>query len=88
MKNPIAEAQLRAFLKKRDRAFETDDLEWARQNMPFEPSSPIVVEIAFHKARAACGAASKAKRKASEEWLKSHGYGPMGGTAADWRTLQ
>ncbi len=86
--DPIAEAQFRKFLKERNRAFETGDLEWARRNMPFEPSSPVVVEIAFHKARAACRAVSKARRKASEEWLKANGYGPMGGTVADWRALQ
>lgn len=84
--DPIAEAKLRKFLKERDRAFETDDLDWARRNMPFEPSSPVVVEIAFHKARAGCKAASKAKRRESEAWLKANGYGPMFGTAKDWET--
>lgn len=87
-KDLFAEAQLRQFIKQRNLAFETDDLEWARGQMLFEPSHPIVVEIAFHKARAACHTVSKAKRMASEQWLKANGYGPMGGTKADWRTLQ
>jgi hypothetical protein len=35
-----AEAKLEKFFVERNRAFENDDLTWARRNMPFEPSSP------------------------------------------------
>jgi hypothetical protein len=69
-------AKLAAFLEERNKAFETDDLEWARRNLPFKPSAPIVVEIAFHKARATCGAASSTKRQESVNWLVSRGYKP------------
>jgi len=69
-------ANLAAFLAERNKAFETDDLEWARRNLPFKPSSPIVVEIAFHKARATCTAVSSTKRQESVNWLVSRGYSP------------
>lgn len=71
-----SKAKLAAFFAERNKAFETDDLEWARRNFPFKPSEPIVVEIAFHKARATCAAASSTKRQESVNWLVSRGYSP------------
>lgn len=69
-------SKLDRFLAERNKAFETDDLEWARRNLPFKPSSPIVAEIAFHKARATCEAVSSKKRQESVSWLVTRGYKP------------
>lgn len=67
------EAKLKKFFEERNKAFEEGDLEWARRNMPFTPSSDWVVEAAFHKARAGCEAISLAKRRESVAWLKANG---------------
>lgn len=73
-------AKLAAFFAERNKAFENGDIEWAVRNLPFKPSSQIVAEIAFHKARAACEAVSYSKRLASLTWLSEHGYSPMIGS--------
>lgn len=75
-----AEAKLKKFFAERNQAFENDDLAWARRNMPFEPSSPRVVEVAFHKARAGCSAITLDKRRASVAWLAENGSKPMEGS--------
>jgi hypothetical protein len=69
--------KLAAFLAERNKAFETDDLEWARRNYPGKPSHPDIPEIAFHKARATCTAVSSTKRQESVNWLVSRGYKPF-----------
>lgn len=55
-------------LSERNRAFEADDLEWARKQMP-TAADPRVVEMAFHKARYECRAVSAKKRRESQAWL-------------------
>lgn len=52
----------------RDAAFASDDLTWAAKMLP-NASSPYVVEMAFHKARYDCIAASDLKRRESQTWL-------------------
>lgn len=75
--DPIKKAQVAKFIKDRNQALERDDLAWAAALLPMA-SSPRVVEIAFHKARAECTDVSKPKRDFSKNWLKENGYGPTG----------
>lgn len=56
----------------RNNAFASDDLSWAAKMLP-DASSPRVVEMAFHKARHQCLAASDAKRIQSRDWLVDNG---------------
>lgn len=76
------QAKVDKFIAERNRAFEADDLEWARKHMPFKPSSDVVPEIAFHKARAGCAQVSPAKRQASYAWLTERGYSMLPGQEA------
>jgi hypothetical protein len=55
-------------IEERNRAFETDDLEWAKVMIP-NASCPLVVEMAFHKARYECKHVSAVKRRESQVWL-------------------
>lgn len=56
------------FIKERNRAFETGDLNWARSIIPYEASDEVI-EIAFHKARYECTQVSDARRLESQKWL-------------------
>lgn len=56
------------FIADRDLAFATDDLSWAAKMMPHASCSEVV-EMAFHKARYDCVAASEEKRLESQAWL-------------------
>lgn len=56
------------FIKERNRAFETGDLNWARSIVPYEASDEVI-EIAFHKARYECTHVSDARRLESQKWL-------------------
>lgn len=62
----------KAWIAHRNEAFETDDLTWATKMLP-NASSPVVVEMAFHKARYDCVAVSEEKRIESQAWLAERG---------------
>ena len=67
-------ANHRTWRRRRNKAFENDDLSWAREMLP-GASSPYVVEMAFHKARIACMDVSDKKRRESIKWLADRGLG-------------
>lgn len=67
-----------AYIDRRNRAFEADDLEWARKQMP--TASSRVVEMAFHKARYECRHVSDDKRHESQRWLVENRVARMDGS--------
>lgn len=69
---------LEKMLIERNVAFETDDFEWARRQLP-TASCDIVVIAAFHKARYECTAISDAKRLESQNWLAINKATRLGG---------
>lgn len=70
---------LTEFLRIRDEAFESDDLDWVKAALP-EGSRPEVVEMAFHKARYECCSVSKEKRQQSQVWLATRGLTRLDGS--------
>jgi len=58
--------------KARDRALENDDIDFIRRQLP-PTASERVAEMTFHKLRYEAVNVSDAKRRASREWLESHG---------------
>lgn len=69
---------LKEAIAERNEAFENDDLNWARIRLSHHsPSSDLVVEAAFHKARYECTAVSTKKRLESQAWLASRGVRSM-----------
>ena len=72
IKKPAKETKLTRYLARRDAAFEADDLNWAKEQLP-PLTKPAVVEMAFHKARAECLTISDEKRQASADWLAERG---------------
>jgi hypothetical protein len=67
-----SQKEIAAFVKERDAAMEADDLEWAAKMMP-DASSPIVIEMGFHKARIQVLSVSEQKRRESMKWLADRG---------------
>lgn len=59
-------------LKTAIRAFENDNVYWARKFVGKE-AGPRALGQAFHQARWACGFVSTDKRNESYEWLKKRG---------------
>lgn len=69
--------QIEDYIKRRNEAFETDDMDWVRDRAG-NITDEAVIEMAFHKARLAAGGVSLTKRQESLDWLRHRGYG-------DWR---
>lgn len=72
MTDAVRLAEIENWVIARNAAFEADDVDWARGQLP--PGTPDkVVEVAFHKARVICRAVSLARREESRIWLKDRG---------------
>jgi hypothetical protein len=69
------DALVKEHLEERDRAFENDDVDWARRLLP-DNASHEAVELAFHRARAECTSISPEKRAESKWWLVARGLHP------------
>ena len=76
----MTDDRAKKFIAERDAAFLAGDLNWARKNMPFKPSSDSVVEMAFHKARIEARHMPYGIRKESADWLVKHGCSRLDGT--------
>ncbi len=66
------------FLKRRNAALATLDMEYAREILP-NASSDEVRLMAMHKARYECTAIMPALRHESEDWLRQHGCTRLNG---------
>lgn len=62
--------EIEAILAERNTAFENDDLDWARSQLPVGTPDRVVT-LAFHKARHACRAVSETKRQESQSFLRN-----------------
>lgn len=69
--------ELKAWRTERNRVLTAMDIAAARKQMP--GASDEVVEIALHKARYDCTDMPDALRHESASWLRSRGYGALGG---------
>jgi hypothetical protein len=67
------------FLKRRNAALATLDMEYAREALP-DATSDEVRLVAMHKARYECVAIMAALRHESEDWLRQRGYSRIDGT--------
>ena len=76
----MTEDRAKKFIAERDAAFLAGDLDWVRKNMPRKPSSDLVVEMAFHKARLEVRSMPHEVRKQSADWLSERGYSRFDGT--------
>lgn len=70
-------AEIEVFNAERNRAFENDDIDWARKVFPGADDTAIV--MAFHKARFETPGVSEGKRRASQRWLVENGVKRFGG---------
>lgn len=78
MRKPLDE-----YISERNRAFETDDLQWTRRFLTENgtpPSHESVVIMAFHKARYECPGVSEKKRLESQKWLFENKVTKLDGT--------
>lgn len=79
MLRPDSPAFINAFINRRNKAFEEDDIEWAVSMAPAYMDREVV-EMGFHKARAVLETVSSAKRAESRRWLSARnlkGYGEL-----------
>lgn len=72
--------ELKQFLKERDEALVSLDLEYARRKFPQAADETLL--MALHKARVEVLTMPETLRRKSMEWLKERGYGPM--TEVNW----
>ena len=70
--------ELDEYIAQRNRAFENDDLDWAREKLKRDTCDEVVT-MAFHKARLHCTAITDTARIRSRDWLAEReltdGYG-------------
>ena len=78
---------LEEYIKERDAALSTLDMEWAAQQMPY--AAPEVRIMALHKARVESTGVSEKLRQESLEWLRVRGLHKLRGYgwADGWPTL-
>lgn len=60
------------YVAERDAAFENDDLQWAKKQMPLVRDE--LVAAAFHKARLSAPYVSKEKKMESIQYLRDNGF--------------
>lgn len=68
------------FVRERNKALETLDMEYARRTIPHATSDEVRL-IAMHKARYDCTGISDVLRLQSRHWLEERGYRRLGGLA-------
>lgn len=66
--------ELKAFIKERDAALITLDLEWARKMLHHPEAGEHTLLIALHKARLGVKTIPESYKKESRQWLNELGY--------------
>jgi hypothetical protein len=69
---------LQQYLKERNAALTTLDIEWARKHLPLNLSDEVLL-VSMHKARYDCTAIEPDLRHASGAWLRERGLSRMMG---------